>query len=155
MTESKRHGITRKKCREIMSKTVVTAPPTATICDVAKLMRDGDMGSVPIVENGKLIGIVTDRDIVVRSIANGNDALTPVRRAMSSEIFTVKADDFVFNAIRIMGEKQVRRIPVVGDDGELAGIIAMADVALETEDQEEIAETLEEISSGAAFWGKH
>ena len=73
---------------------------------------------------------------------------------MTTELFTVTPDDFVFEAIRLMGDKQVRRIPVVGASGELAGIIAMADVALEMEDEREIAETLEEISSGASFWSR-
>lgn len=125
-----------------------------TLQQVAGLMRDGDMGSIPVVENGKLVGIVTDRDIVVRPIADGRDASSEVASAMTTEIFSVKPDDFVFEAIRLMGDKQVRRIPVVNEHGELAGIIAMADVALEMEDEREIAETLEEISSGASFWSK-
>ena len=78
-----------------------------------------------------------------------------VGAAMTTELFTVSPDDFVFEAIRLMGDKQVRRIPVVNADGSLAGIIAMADVALEMEDKREIAETLEEISSGASFWGRN
>jgi signal-transduction protein with cAMP-binding, CBS, and nucleotidyltransferase domain len=73
---------------------------------------------------------------------------------MTSEIFAVKPDDFAFEAIRLMGDKQVRRVPVITESGELAGIIAMADIALEMEDEREIAETLEEISSGAGFWRK-
>ena len=73
---------------------------------------------------------------------------------MTTEIFSVRPDDYVFEAIRIMGDKQVRRIPVVGESGELAGIIAIADIALETEDQREVAETMEEISSGSGFWKK-
>jgi CBS domain-containing protein len=123
-----------------------------TLRDVAVLMRDGDMGAVPVVDDGKLTGIVTDRDIVVRCIAEGKDPSTTVSEAMTNELFTVSPDDYVFEAIRLMGDKQVRRIPVIGENGELAGIIAMADVALETEDELEIAETLEEISSGAGFW---
>ena len=73
---------------------------------------------------------------------------------MTTEIFSVRPDDFAFEAVRLMGDRQVRRIPVVEADGSLAGIISMADVALEMEDEREIAETLEEISSGAAFWSK-
>ena len=123
--------------------------------EVAILMRDGDMGAVPIVENGRLIGIVTDRDIVVRAVAAGQDSTTQVRDAMTRDLFTVSPEDFVFEAIRLMGDKQVRRVPVIDGNGGLVGIIAMADVALETEDEREIAETLEEISSGASFWGKN
>ena len=142
------------RCREIMTSAVTTAASGTPLRAVAELMREGDMGAVPIVDGGKLVGIVTDRDIVVRSVAEGKDASTPVAESMTSEIFSVRPDDFVFEAIRLMGDKQVRRIPVVTDSGELAGIISMADIALEIEDQREIAEALEEISSGAGFWGK-
>ena len=144
----------RMRCREIMTSSVKTATRDMPLQEVARLMRDGDMGAIPVVEGGKLVGIVTDRDIVVRSIADGKDASSPVSESMTTEIFSVKPDDFVFEAIRLMGDKQVRRIPVVTENGELAGIIAMADVALEMEDEREIAETLEEISSGSAFWSK-
>ena len=137
-----------------MTKNVQTATREMSLREVAAIMRDGDMGAVPVVDEGRLIGIVTDRDIVVRCIADGRGADTTVSDAMTTELFTVGPDDFVFEAIRLMGDKQVRRIPVVDDKGELAGIIAMADVALETEDEREIAETLEEISSGASFWGR-
>jgi CBS domain-containing protein len=154
MNEVERSAISRLRCREIMTKSVKTATPASTLREVAILMRDGDMGAVPVVEDGKLIGIVTDRDIVVRVVAEGKGSETPISEAMSAELFTVRPDDFVFDAIRLMGDKQVRRIPVVGDLGELAGIISMADVALETEDELEIAEALEEISSGASFWQK-
>ena len=154
MSESETAAISRTRCSEIMTKNVRVAAPDASIRDAASLMRDGDMGVVPVVDNGKLVGMVTDRDIVVRCVAEGKDSSTPVAEAMTSEIFSVKPDDFVFAAVRLMGDKQVRRIPVVNADGSLAGIIAMADVALETEDERQIAETLEEISSGAGFWGK-
>ncbi len=145
----------RRRCREIMTRNVKTAAPATTLKEVAALMRDGDMGAVPVVENGKLIGIVTDRDIVVRALAEGRDAATPIGEVMTTEIYSVRENDFVFEAIRLMGDRQVRRVPIVNEAGELAGIIAMADVALETEDEIEIAETLEEISSGSAFWNKN
>ena len=144
----------RMRCREIMTSSVKTATRDMTLQDAAALMRDGDMGAIPVVEAGKLVGIVTDRDIVIRSIADGRGADSSVGEAMTSQIFSVKQDDFVFEAIRLMGDKQIRRVPVVNENGELAGIIAMADIALEMEDEREIAETLEEISSGSAFWRK-
>lgn len=154
MSESEAPKKTRMRCREIMSAKVKTAERSTTLREVAGLMRDGDVGALPVVEDGKLVGIVTDRDIVIRAVAEGKDGSTPIGEAMTTEIFYVRPDDFVFEAIRLMGDKQVRRIPVVGDDGALAGIIAMADIALEMEDEREIAEALEEISSGSAFWNK-
>jgi CBS domain-containing protein len=154
MAEQEATGKARMRCREIMTSAVRTVTPQTALVEVAALMKEGDVGSVPVIDGGKLVGIVTDRDIVVRAIAEGKGAETPVSQAMTGEIFSVSPDDFAFEAIRLMGDKQVRRVPVVTEDGSLAGIIAMADIALEMEDEREIAETLEEISSGSAFWSK-
>ncbi|MGI8788738.1 MAG: CBS domain-containing protein [Pyrinomonadaceae bacterium] len=154
MSEQKFSENARRKCREIMTSDVKTANRESSLQEVAALMRDGDMGSIPIVEAGKLVGIVTDRDIVVRATAEGKNISTSVGDVMTTDVFSIKADDFVFEAIRLMGDKQVRRVPVTNEADELVGIIAMADVALETEDEREIAETLEEISSGKGFWNK-
>ncbi len=154
MTEKNLSENARRRCREIMTGNVRTANRQMNLREVANLMRSGDMGAMPVVEAGKLVGIVTDRDIVVRGIAEGKDVSAEIGDVMTTEIFSVKPDDFVFEAIRIMGDKQVRRVPVINEAGELAGIIAMADIALEMEDEREIAETLEEISSGAGFWKK-
>jgi CBS domain-containing protein len=154
MGQGESSGQSRQKCREIMTKNVRTAAREASLREVGVMMRDGDMGAVPIVDGDRLVGIVTDRDIVVRAVSEGKDPDSPVSDVMTSELFSVKPDDFVFEAVRLMGDKQVRRIPVANDDGSLAGIIAMADVALEMEDEREIAETMEEISSGPGFWQK-
>lgn len=154
MSETENSTISRMRVSEIMTKNVRTASPTATLREVGGIMREGDMGAVPIVDSGRLIGIVTDRDIVVRGVADGASSDSPIGNVMTTELFTVNPDDFVFEAIRLMGDKQVRRIPVVNADGSLAGIVAMADIALEMEDEQEIASTLEEISSGASFWSK-
>ena len=154
MSENEISAKFRMRCREIMTRDVRTATREMTLQQVAAMMRDGDMGAVPVVENGRLVGIVTDRDLVIRCLADGKGASTPVSEAMTTEIFSVGPNDFVFEAVRLMGDKQVRRIPVIEMDGKLAGIISMADVALETEDELEIAETLEEISSGSGFWKK-
>jgi CBS domain-containing protein len=154
MSEADQAPRSRLRCSEIMTRNVKTAAAGSTLRDVAAIMRDGDMGAVPVVDGSKLVGIVTDRDIVVRGIAEGVTAETPVSDVMTRELYSVQPDDFVFEAIRLMGDKQVRRMPVIDSNGELKGIIAMADVALETEDEREIAETLEEISSGSSFWSK-
>jgi CBS domain-containing protein len=145
----------RRRCREIMTRNVKTVNRETSLRATAELMRDGDMGAMPVVEDGKLVGIVTDRDIVVRAIADGKDVSSAIGDVMTAEVFAARENDFVFEAIRLMGDRQVRRVPIVNDAGELVGIIAMADVALETEDEREIAETLEEISSGSAFWNKN
>ena len=154
MSEADQAPRSRLRCSEIMTRNVKTAAAGSSLGDVAAIMRDGDMGAVPVVDGGKLVGIVTDRDIVIRGVAEGAGPGTPVSNVMTRDLFSVKPDNFVFEAIRLMGDKQVRRLPVIDSNGELKGIIAMADVALETEDEREIAETLEEISSGSSFWNK-
>ena len=157
MSETNSAVKSRIKCREIMTKNPSTVTQDMSIQDVAKLLKDGDIGILPVVEEGtnKLVGLVTDRDIVVRAVADGKDVTeTSVGDVMTTELFTANPDDFAFAAIRTMGDKQVRRIPIVDEDGVLQGIVSMADIALEMEDEREIAETLEEISSGEAFWKK-
>jgi CBS domain-containing protein len=105
--------------------------------------------------NGRLVGLITDRDIVVRAIAEGRAAATPrAEEIMTEEVHTAHPNDRVIEAIRKMGDKQVRRIPIVDQDRTLRGIISMADVALETNDDRELAEALEEISSGSSFWNR-
>jgi CBS domain-containing protein len=104
---------------------------------------------------GKLVGLITDRDIVIRAISEGRDASTTrAEEVMTTDLHSAQPNDRVVDAIRKMGDKQVRRIPVVDGGGNLRGIISMADVALETEEDRELADALEEISSGASFWSK-
>ena len=156
MNEESASAKSRLRCREIMTGNVLTTTGEMSLRDAAQMMKDGDIGVLPVVEKktNKLVGIVTDRDIVVRAVAVGKGADATVVEAMTTELFTAKPDDFAFEAIRTMGERQVRRVPIVDDAGVLHGIVSMADVALEMEDEREIAETLEEISSGSAFWRK-
>lgn len=173
-------GATRShvRCRDIMTRDVTVATREATLQQVASMMRDEDTGVIPLVEeaadaearvnqstnqtgrgghrsinNGKLVGLITDRDIVVRAVALGLDASTVrAEEIMTTDVHTARPNDRVIDAIRQMGDKQVRRIPVVDEAGDLRGIISMADVALETEEDRELADALEEISSGASFW---
>jgi CBS domain-containing protein len=105
--------------------------------------------------NGRLVGLITDRDIVIRAIAEGRDPhTTRAEEIMTEEVHTAHPNDRVIEAIRKMGDKQVRRIPIVDQERTLRGIISMADVALETNDDRELAEALEEISSGSSFWNR-
>jgi CBS domain-containing protein len=147
-----------------MTRNLIVAMRDTSLQQVAVMMRDSDTGIIPVVEqsgetntqhHGKLVGLITDRDVVVRSVAEGKDITTTrAEEAMTTEIYTAMPDDRVYDAVRKMGDKQVRRVPVVDDGGNLQGIISMADIALETEDDKELAEVLEEISSGASFWKK-
>lgn len=159
-----RRGLTRSRllCRDIMTREVVTGAAEATIAALAVLMRDEDTGIIPIVtyqdaerRDAKLAGLITDRDIAVRVVAAGLDVnTTRAAEVMTTQLYTAQPGDRVIEVIRKMGEKQVRRIPVVDETGHLRGIISMADIALETEVDRELAEALEDISSGASFWKK-
>jgi CBS domain-containing protein len=170
----------RLRCRDIMTRDVTVATRDTSIQEVAAMMREEDTGVIPVVDredapaltgetnlaeapkinnrmrgNGKLVGLITDRDIVVRAVAEGRDAKTTrAEEVMTTDIHSAHPNDRVIDVIRKMGDKQVRRIPVVGENGQLRGIISMADIALETEEDEELADAIEEISSGASFWGK-
>ncbi|MDX6694936.1 MAG: hypothetical protein QOF02_2539 [Blastocatellia bacterium] len=170
----------RLRCRDIMTRDVTVATRDSTLEEVARMMKDEDTGIIPIVEpndaraadsesaeeprraaggstsgNGKLVGLITDRDIVIRAVAEGKDTRTTrAEEVMTTDVHSAKPNDRVIDAIRKMGDKQVRRIPVVGESGQLRGIISMADIALETEEDVELADALEEISSGASFWNK-
>jgi CBS domain-containing protein len=174
----RRRGATRShlRCRDIMTRDVTVAARDTTLEEVARMMREEDTGVIPVVEpgettsdsvtevqrvpartasNGRLVGLITDRDIVVRAIAEGRDCRqTRAEEVMTQELFTVRPNDRVIEAIRRMGDKQVRRLPVVDREGNLRGIISMADIALETEADRELGEALEEISSGSSFWNR-
>jgi len=156
MVESSVLSKKRIKCRDIMSEKVTSASPDTILSDIAKLLRSGDIGILPVVDDGgRLIGLVTDRDIVVRAVAEGLDVTrTPVGDIMTTETYTAGPDDYAFEAVRTMADKKVRRVPIVDDSGILVGIVSIADIALEMEDEVEVAETLEEISSGKGFWNK-
>ena len=141
--------------RDVMTPTPQTISPQDSIQNAARIMRDADTGAIPVVDNGRPIGIITDRDIVVRALAEGKDPrVLRAEEIMTTDIHTAHPNDRVIDAIRKMGDKQVRRIRVVDRDGTLRGIISMADVALETHEDRELAEALEEISSGATFWNR-
>jgi len=169
------------RCRDIMTRDVTVALRDTTLDQVARMMRDEDTGVIPVVERstealtdldksrpemnkvesnvvgstGKLVGLITDRDIAVRAVAEGKDPrAVRAEEIMTTGVHTAHPNDRVIDAIRKMGDKQVRRIPVVDRDGNLRGIISMADVALETEQDRELGEALEEISSGSSFWNR-
>lgn len=168
----------RLRCRDIMTRDLAVATRDTTLVELARMMKQEDVGVIPVVEydvptgngrsenpdrtyegrnyaRGKLVGLITDRDVVVRAVADNKDcASVRSEDIMSVDINTTKPNDRVVDAIRKMGDKQVRRIPVVNDNGYLVGMISMADVALETRQDRELHEALEDISKGTSFWNR-
>jgi CBS domain-containing protein len=137
-----------------MTKDLVTATPEDTIVDVAQLMKNEDIGPVLVVDNNDsktLVGIITDRDIVLKVIADGQDPRTTrVGEVMSKKLITCRPDDDVDVAIKAMAQFQLRRIPVVEDNMKLVGIISQADVATRVHEPEKTAEVVKEISEETA-----
>jgi CBS domain-containing protein len=138
------------KCSEVMTREPASCEPGEAITRVAALMKRHDVGSVPVVdsqEDHKLIGIVTDRDIVVKVLAEGNDvSRATVRDAMTSRPLACREDDEIDKAVELMGARQVRRMPVVDQQGKLVGIIAQADVATRIHRDQTTGELVEAIS---------
>ena len=140
------------KCSELMTREPVCCEPTDPISKAAEVMKREDVGSVPVVESrsaGRLVGIVTDRDIVVKVLADGRSVEhATVREAMTANPVSCQEDDDVSRAVSLMEERQVRRMPVVGADGRLSGIIAQADIATRLNKDRTTGELVEAISEG-------
>ena len=175
----------RLRCRDIMTKDLAVATRDTRLVQVALMMKQEDTGVIPVVDydvmsgngraeemerdrdrdrdrddrraysRGKLAGLITDRDIAVRAVADGKDcANTRAEDIMSVDIHTARPNDRVVDVIRKMAAKQVRRIPVVNENGYLLGMISMGDVALETQEDRELADALEDISKSTSFWNR-
>jgi CBS domain-containing protein len=117
------------KVNEIMTPAPCCASPATSIAEVAELMRDNDCGSVPIVDDGCLVGIVTDRDLAIRALADGKSGETRVNEVMTSVPCCSSPDDEVDTVEKLMATNQVRRVPIVDADGRCVGIVAQADLA--------------------------
>ena len=134
------------KIQDVMTADVSFVGPDTPILEIARKMRDGDIGSTPVSENDRLAGIVTDRDIVVRVIAEGGDVRTKTARdAMSPGILYCYADDSVEAVLENMGGQQIRRLPVVDRDKRLVGVVSLGDLALSGK-RKAAGEALQEIS---------
>jgi CBS domain-containing protein len=117
------------KVKDVMHKGAEWVSPETTVSDVARRMRDLDIGAVPVGENDRLIGMVTDRDITCRGVANGQDvARLTARDVMSKGIFYCNDSEELEDALRIMEQKQVRRLPVINDKKRMVGILSIGDV---------------------------
>jgi CBS domain-containing protein len=135
-----------KTVTEIMTSKLCTIDADKPVAYAARMMRDEDVGLAPIVEGDRLVGTLTDRDIAVRVVAEGRDpGSTQVKEVASTDLVTVDPQQDLDDALRLMAEHQVRRIPVVGEDGRLVGILAQADVARESDDRR-TGEVVERIS---------
>jgi CBS domain-containing protein len=135
-----------EKVKDVMTPNVQVISPGATIREAAQKMREGDYGMMPVAENDRMIGAISDRDIAIRAVAEGKGPDTPVRDVMSEGITWAYEDDSVENAAEIMSEHQVRRLPVVSREKRLVGIVALGDFAVESSDLKPAAEALVEIS---------
>jgi CBS domain-containing protein len=135
-----------KTIRDLMTKNPCSIEADKPVAYAAKMMRDEDVGLAPIVEGQKLIGTLTDRDIAIRVVAEGKDPqTTTVREVATTSLVTIDPDQNLDDALRLMAKNQVRRLPVVEEDGKLAGVVAQADVARHATDQQ-TGEVVEEIS---------
>lgn len=129
--------------KELMTHDVKVITPDKSIQEAAKMMRDGNFGMMPVEENDRMIGAISDRDITIRAVAEGKDFSTKVRDVMSTGIAWAYEDETVEEAVAIMSERQVRRLPVVNRAKRLVGIVALGDLASE---MKPAAEALSEIS---------
>jgi CBS domain-containing protein len=132
--------------RDVMTSNPRTVSPQDSIQNAARIMRDEDTGAVPVVDNGRAVGIVTDRDIVVRAVAEGQLDRS-VREIVSGDVVTVRPDMSTKEAAELMSEHQVRRLPVVEND-RLVGMVSIGDLAVKTGEDRRMGDALQEISQG-------
>ena len=135
-----------KSVKDVMTSNPQTIESSEPVMRAAELMKREDVGIAPVVEGGRLVGTITDRDIVVRVVAEGKDARQVVAREVASTaLVTVDPQQDLDEALRLMARHQVRRLPVVEEDGRLVGVVAQADVAEEAKPKK-VGELVEEIS---------
>jgi CBS domain-containing protein len=141
------------KASEIMSKNLRTVSPDTPASEAARVMKEEDVGLVLVVERvggaetrGRLVGVVTDRDIAVRLVAEGRSNDAPVSEVMSGGVKTCNADDSVDDVMLLMGREQVRRVPIVDERGSLVGVVAQADVVRMSGQDRKAEKTVEQIS---------
>ena len=133
--------------KDVMTRDVEVVHPDATLQEAARMMRALDVGPLPVCDGERVVGMLTDRDITVRATAEGRDpTTTKVREAMTPEVVSVREDQDVEEAARLMRERQLRRLLVMGPDGHVVGIVALGDLAVETGDERRVGEVLEGIS---------
>lgn len=137
------------KIREIMTRQVELVAPDSPLREAARLMRDAGIGFLPVGENDRLVGTLTDRDITIRCVAEGKDtSKAKVRDAMTESLAYVFEDQDSSEAAQVMSDQQIRRLPVLNRDKRLVGVVAMGDLATRTGDQDIVGSTIEDVSRG-------
>ena len=136
----------QRQLKDVMSRDVKVISPEMTIREAARSMCDGDFGMMPVGENDRMIGAISDRDIAIRAVAEGKGPGTNVREIMSTGICWAYDDDTVEHAAKLMSEHQLRRLPVVNHDKRLVGIVALGDFAVDSSQIRPAAEALSKIS---------
>ncbi|QTL97655.1 CBS domain-containing protein [Iocasia frigidifontis] len=131
--------------RDIMTNNVQTVNPNSSVKDAATIMKNLNVGSVPVCEGKRAVGIITDRDIAIRNVANNGDSNTPVTQVMSKNMIYGQPDMSDQEAATLMAEKQIRRLPVVENDN-LVGIVSLGDLAVNSRSDMEAGEALSTIS---------
>lgn len=131
--------------REAMTSDVCIANPEQTICEAACMMADIDAGALPVGENDRLVGMITDRDIAIRAVAQGRSADAKIRDVMSKEVLYCFEDEDLDDVARKMSDAKVRRLPVLNRDKRLVGILSIGDLVLH-EDSKTAGETIAHIS---------
>jgi CBS domain-containing protein len=135
------------KLNDVMTRDVEVIHPDAPVQEAAKKMHELDVGSLPICDGQRLVGTLTDRDMVIRAVAQGrNPATTSVREIMTPEVIYVFEDQDVKEAAKLMQEKQIRRLPIISRDKRLVGIVSLGDLAVDTGEEKLVGETLTEVS---------
>jgi CBS domain-containing protein len=134
---------------DVMTRNVRTLSPSSTIADAAMAMEELDVGVIPVCEGDKLLGMVTDRDIVVRAVAQGLGGDTPLSKVMSTDIRSARESDDLDTVLADMAASQIRRLPVLDGEERLIGIISIGDIALKGQDEEDVGQSLGEISAPA------
>lgn len=136
----------KQSIREIMTRRVASVSPEQSIIEAAKLMNEFNVGSVPVVDNNQIRGILTDRDIVIRAVAEGKDiSKVKAQEVMSNKVITASPEMDVHEAAEVMAKNQIRRLPVVETE-QLVGMVALGDLAVVNIYQNEAGEALSDIS---------
>jgi CBS domain-containing protein len=133
------------KAKDIMTRDIFVVSPDTSIQEAAQAMQQQDIGALPVCDGEKILGMVTDRDIAVRGVAKGLHAQTAVGAIMTTDVSFCLVDDDLDEVREMMSKKQIRRLPVIDDKRNLAGMISLGDIALRDRDRE-AGETLENIS---------